>query len=431
MSESNGFLARLGRFLVPLKGAGEAQASIGHPEDLLREMGRGARSSAGVYVTPESAMKVSAVFACVKVISEDLASLPLNVYRRTAKGREAADNHALQRILHDRANYWQTAMEFRELMTNWALLRGRAYALKSRVRGVLDELLPIPFDHVRPVRTPQGMFYEVQPENGGAVRTYAAADIFCLPGVGGGRSVLSDAQDAIGLAASEHQHAAENYRDGGLTRIALEHPGVLTEGAGQRLRKSWVETYGGGGQHAKPAILEEGMKANKIGLTAEELQFLEGRQFSLEDIARFFRVSPHKIGHLARATNNNIEELSIDHVTSTLRPWAVRWEQRIKMDLLDAPGDNDHFAKHVFDALLRGDSEKRHRAYASARQWGYMSADEIREREDMNPIPGGDIYLVPTNMQDASKPLPGPGASAPNPAPAAPAETPKGESTDA
>lgn len=430
MSEQKpGVLKRLQRALVgvPPDWGSKPQATIGHPEDLLREMGRGARSAAGIYVTPESAMKVSAVFACVKVISEDLASMPLNVYRKTAKGREAADDHALQRILHDRANYWQTAMEFRELMQNWALLRGRAYALKARVRGVLDELLPIPFDHVRPVKAPTGMFFEVQPENGGAIVTYAAKDIFCLVGVGGGRSVISDAQDTVGLAIGEHQHASENYHGGGLTRIALEHPGALSEGAGQRLRKSWMDTYGGKGNHAKPAVLEEGMKANKIGLTAEELQFLEGRQFSVEDIARFFRVSPHKIGHLERATNNNIEELSIDHVTSTLRPWAVRWEQRIKMDLLDAPGEKDYFAKHVFDALLRGDPVKRHESYAKGRQWGYYSANDVRKREDEDPIPGGDTYMVPANMQDAGKPLPVPGAAAPAPKPI----SPEGDNPDA
>lgn len=390
-------------------------AAIGHPEDLLREMGRSWRSTAGVPVTVDTAMKVSAVFACVKVISEDLSTLPLNIYRKLKpRGREEADGHSLHPLLHDQANHWQTAQEFRELMMNWALLRGRAYALKARVRGRLDELLPIPYDHVRPVKTATGMFFEVRPENGGPALTYAAKDIFCLVGVGGGRSVIGDAMDAIGLAAVEHQHASENYRDGGLTRISLEHPGTLTEAAGGRLRKSWVETYGGGGNHAKPAILEEGMKANKIGLTSEELQFLEGRQFSIEDIARFFRVSPHKIGHLARATNNNIEELSIDHVTSTLRPWAVRWEQRIKMDLLGDPADRDLFAKHVFDALLRGDSEKRHKAYVSGIQNGYYSPDDVREKEDMNPRPGGDVYLVPANMQDGTKPLPVPGSAAPS-----------------
>jgi HK97 family phage portal protein len=431
MSEKKpGIFTRLRRAAlgVPAGWGSAPSAAIGHPEDLLKEISRGARSTAGVYVTPESAMKVSTVFACVKVISEDLSTLPLNVYRKLKpRGREAAEDHALQRILHDQANYWQTAQEFRELMMNWVLLRGRAYALKARVRGKLDELLPIPYDHVRPVKTAQGVVYEVQPENGGAVITYAAKDIFCLVGVGGGRSVIGDAQDTIGLAAGEHQHASENYRDGGLTRIALEHPGQLSEGAGGRLRNSWVETYGGGGKHAKPAILEEGMKANKIGLTAEELQFLEGRQFSVEDIARFFRVSPHKIGHLERATNNNIEELSIDHVSSTLRPWAVRWESRIKMDLLDPATEREYFAKHVFDALLRGDPEKRHKTYQSGILSGYYSPNDVREKEDMNPRPGGDVYLVPSNMQDGTKPLPAPGEPGAAPAPA----RPQGDSPDA
>lgn len=421
-----GLLTRLRRAIVGVPaGWGTQKAAIGHPEDLLREMGRGQRSTAGVSVTPESAMRVSAVFACVKVISEDLSTLPLNVYKRLEpRGREEANYHAVHRVLHDRANYWQTAQEFRELMQNWVLLRGRAYALKARVRGVLDELLPINPDHARMVKTDRGVFLEVQPENGGAVVTYSARDIFCLIGVGGGRSVLSDARDAIGLAAGEHQHAAENYGNGGLTRIALEHPGQISEGAGQRLRNSWVETYGGAGNHAKPAVLEEGMKANKIGLTAEELQFIEGREFSIEDIARFFRVSPHKIGHLKRATNNNIEELSIDHVTSTLRPWAVRWEQRIKMDLLDGAQDGAFFAKHLFDGLLRGDSEKRHAAYSTGIQWGYYSPNDVREREDLNPREGGDTYLVAANMQDGTKPLPAPGA------PAAPSG-PKGDQSNA
>lgn len=413
MKAQKGIFSRIGRAILGLPPSWkEPRAGINHPEDLLREMSHGARSSAGVQVTPESAMRVSAVFACVKVISEDLSTLPLSVYRRLdPRGRAEANYHAVHRVLHERANYWQTAQEFRELMMNWVLLRGRAYALKSRVRGELDELLPIHPDHARLVKNDRGVFLEVQPENGGSAVVYSARDVFCLVGVGGGRSVLGDARDAIGLAAGEHQHASENYRDGGLSRITLEHPGQLTEGAGQRLRNSWVETYGGGGNHAKPAILEEGMKAQKIGLTAEELQFIEGREFSIEDIARFFRVSPHKIGHLKRATNNNIEELSIDHVTSTLRPWAVRWEQRIKMDLLDGPKDGPFFARHLFDGLLRGDSEKRHAAYGSGIQWGYYSPNDVREREDLNPREGGDTYMVPVNMQDGTKPLPAPGAA--------------------
>lgn len=392
-----------------MRDGGPRAGAITTPEDLLKEISRGSRSTAGPTVTSESAMRVSAVFACVKVISEDISCLPFGVYRRLSpRGRKEESSHPVHRILHDQANEWQTAQEFREMMQGWALLRGRAHALKSRVRGQLDELLPIHPDHIRPIKTDRGMIFEVQPERGGPVVTYGADDIFCLVGVGGGRSVLQDARDAIGVAAAQEQHASEHYRDGGLARIALEHPGSLTEGANKRLRDSWVEIYGGSGAHAKPAVLEEGLKANKIGLTAAEMQFLDGREFSIEDVARFFRVSPHKIGHLKRATNNNIEELSIDHVGSTLNPWAVRWEKRAKMNLLNGPADKDLFTKHTFAAMLRGDTVKRHASYASGRQWGYYSANDIREMEDENPIEGGDSYLVPVNMQDAKNPLPAP-----------------------
>lgn len=397
--------------------AGEFE-KITTPVDLLRELERGRLATSGVTVTAESAMRVSAVFACVKVISEDIASLPLHLYKATGdRNKDKATEHPIYEILHSRPNEWQTAMEFREMMQSHLLLRGNAYAIKSMVRGRLDELLPLHPDRVRiRIQTDGSPVYDVYPLSpgstdafslsGGLPRTYHRGDILHIKGLSSngylGRSVLADARDAVGLAATQEGYASEAYRDGGLSRVALEHPASLSADASRRLRDSWVEVYGGAGRYSKPAVLEEGMKATKIGLTAQELQWLDGREFQIEDIARFFRVAPHKIGHLKRATNNNIEQLTLDHVTSTLRPWAVRWEQALERDLLK-PADG-YFVRHAFDGLLRGDPEKRHKAYATGRNWGYLSANDVRELEDMNPIEGGDSYLVPENMRDSKEP---------------------------
>ena len=228
---------------------GEPQAAMG-PEELIKEMASSRRSTAGPVINSESAMRVGAVFACMSVISEDLSSLPLGIFKKLSpRGRTSMHDLPVHRVLHDQANEWQTAMEFREQLMGYALLRGKGHALISRVRGAIDELLPIHPDHIQELKTPAGLFYEVQPEKGGPVVTYAAKDIFCLVGKAGGRGVLQVA-DSIG--GPRRSGARLRTRDGGLTRPRAS---AKTQRAAKRLR----ETGGDAGQGARqPTIIERG-----------------------------------------------------------------------------------------------------------------------------------------------------------------------------
>lgn len=413
---AGGFMARVRGawhgLVHPLADADMSGAAITSPADLAQELRAGTRALTGHRITTDSALRASAVFACVKVISEDIAAMPLNVYKHIKpRGKEFTPEHRIYRVLEN-PNEWQTSFEYREMQQAFVLLRGNSYALRATVRGQLDELLPFHPDHVTPKLDPNGkLVYEVRPPLGGAPILYAAKDIHHLRGLSSngytGISVIEYAKNAIGMADAQEGFGAEAFRDGGVNRVALKHTGELSDGAAERLRKSWIDIYGGPGRYSKPAVLEEGMDVVKIGLTAAEMQFLDGRMFQLEDIARFFRVTPQKIGHMARSTNNNVEQMALDHVTSTLLPWCVRWERRLQKDFLTLPSDRPYFIKHVMDAHLRGDPQKRHATYANGRQWGYYSANDVRELEDLNPIEGGDAYLVPTNMRDADEPAPG------------------------
>lgn len=394
----------------PLADSNMEGSAITSPADLARELRGGVRALTGHRITTDSAMRASAVFACVKVISEDIAAMPLNVYEQLKTGgRRFVPDHRLYHVLSENPNEWQTSMEYREMQQMFLLLRGNSYALRSTVRGQLDELLPFHPDHVTPRLANDGrLVYEVQPPRGGPSIIYEAKDIHHQRGLSSngytGMSVIDYARNAVGLAEAQEGFGAEAFRDGGVNRVALKHPKELSEGAGTRLRNSWMDIYGGPGRYAKPAVLEEGMDVVKIGLSAADMQFLDGRQFQLEDIARFFRVGPHKIGHLARATNNNVEQMALDHVTSTLLPWCVRWEQRLKKDFLTQPGDSRFFFKHVIDAHLRGDPLKRFQTHQISLQYGIKSINEVREQEDLNPIDAGDEHYRPLNLEPVDAP---------------------------
>jgi HK97 family phage portal protein len=404
------------------------EGAVRSPQDLARVLDHGKRNTVGGHVTQESAMRISTVFACVRVITEDIGGLPLNVYKKTGgtgpKGARKiiATDHAVQSLLRQ-PNEWQTGFEFRGMILAHALLRGNGYAIKLTVRGQTEELIPLVPDRVKVNIHKDGTFdYTVWPLLGGSPATFGPDEIFHLRGISTdgyvGRSVIADARNTIGLGEVQEGYAAEAFRDGGVQRIALIHPGEVSPGARKNIQDSWIEIYGGRGKYSKPAVLEEGMKPEKIGLTAQEMQFLDGRQFSVEDIARFFRVQPHKIGHLARATNNNVESMELDHVISTLRPWARRFEETVSRDLIGDRTESEYLPRHLFQDLLRGDPQKRHQTYAQGRQWGYYSANDVRELEDLNPIDGGDVYLMPINMRDVNAP----DSPAPSPLPPSPVQ---------
>lgn len=396
---------------------------------LLAAMGQ--QASSGVHVNPDTALRFMAVYACIRVIAEDVASLPLHLYRRlNPRGKERATNHPLYEVLHTRFNEEQTSFQGRETMQTHTLLWGNSYALPTMFNGRVMELWPIMPSRVsirRNERT-QRLEYLITPPGTNERKVLSpigttgdgTKEIFHLPGLSlngvEGISPIRVGRDAIGLGLASQTFASGFFEHGARPSAVLEYPGQLSKPAHDRLQASFEETYGGLANSQRVALLEEGLKLNtSYQMPLEDAQFIENRKMSIEEIARLFRVQPHKIGHHEHSTFSNIEHLGIDHVVSTIRPWLVRWEQAIGTKIIPPEEQSKFFAEFLVDGLLRGDSEGRSKLYQALWNMGAMSPNDIREKEGMNPIEGGDTYYVPLNFVDANEP---------RPEPVAPAQTP-------
>lgn len=364
-------------------------------------------SAAGVSVTPQTAMQTATVFACVRILAETLASLPLLVYKR-GKGRskDRAHDHNLYALLHDAPNPLMTSFEFREcMMTNLALY-GNAYAeIEWDNAGRVIGLWPLSSAHMQVKRQGLALWYEYSllvP----AV-TLPAHNILHLRGLSGdgiiGYSPIRMAREAIGLAVATETFGAKLFGNGGRPAGVLELPGTLSPEALKKLREDWQAKHGGLSEAHRVAILQGGMTWKSIGIPPEDSQFLATREYQVAEIARIYRIPLYLLqsGDKA-ATYASVEQFGIQFVVHTIRPWAVRWEQALKKSLF-LPGDM-HFAEFLLDGLLRGDTASRYSAYAIGRQWGWLSADDVRELENMNPLPDGqgEMYLVPMNMVTAN-----------------------------
>lgn len=378
---------------------------------VIAEILRGTQTASGAHVNVDSAMRVAAVYACVRVISETIGSLPLHIYRRNPQGGKTVfRDHPLYRLLHSQPNSWQTSFEFREMMQAHFELRGNAYAFKSMdQRGNVIELLPLHPDRVE-VKQLRDMSLEYSVAIGeGSERIVLRQDqVLHLRGLSSngytGRSTLQDAREIIGVAIATQEFAGRFYKNDATPSVVLSHPGKLNKEVADRIRESWNTAFAGSGNARKTAVLEEGMSIERLTLSAEDAQFLETRKFQRSEIAGLFRVPAHLIGDLERATFSNIEAQQIDFVMHCIRPRLVRWEQALMRDLFAAPGGQE-FPEHNVEGLLRGDAKSRFDAYAIGRNWGWLSVNEIRERENLNPIAEGDVYLQPLNMVAAGQPV--------------------------
>jgi HK97 family phage portal protein len=362
---------------------------------------------AGVKVTPDTALKVSAVYACVRVIAEAIASLPLIVYRRIPSGgKERATDHPLYKLLHDMPNKWQTSFEWREMSQSHLLLRGNSYNFIVDDRGTISDLVPIHPDRVQKIeRLSNGLLrYTISGDNGVAEK-YLQEEILHIRGLSSdgikGLSPVELAAETIGTAMSVRSHGANTFKNGARPGVVLEHPGKLTPQAQTQLRNDWERVHAGPKNAARTAVLVDGMKAHEMGMTNQASQYIETEKLTVTDIARIFRVQPHLIGDLDRATFSNIEQQSIEFVVHTLRPWLVRWEQALSRDLFrDEP---DIFAEFLVDGLLRGDAKARSEALQVQFQNGALSANEWREIENRNPVEGGDRYFVMSNLAPSDR----------------------------
>lgn len=366
-------------------------------------------SSSGLYVDEQSAMRTSAVYACVKILAESVASLPLHLLQEKGGNKEFATHHPLYNCLYILANDETTSFNFRETMMSSLLLWGNAYAVKIKdLQGHVKELWYLKPNMVQVKRNTDTKMleYHYSDENG-KTHIYSLSEIFHIKGLSFngvvGLSPIAQAREAVGLALATEEYGAKFFGNGARPGGVLEHPGVLKEP--ERLRESWNKVYQGSKNSHKVAVLEEGMKYHSIGIAPEDAQFLETRKYQVNEICRIFRVPPHLVGDLEKATFSNIEHQSIEFVQHTIRPWLVRWEQEIHHSLLSEQERQIYFARFNVDGLLRGDYATRTQGYATGRQNGWLSINDIRKLEDMNPIPtehGGDNYLVNGNMVSAN-----------------------------
>ena len=369
-------------------------------------------TTSGKTVNERTAMQTTAVYACVRILAEAVASLPLSVYQTTGLGKEKAINHNLYHLLHDEPNSEMTSFVFRETLMSHLLLWGNAYAQIIRDQnGKVLSLYPLLPNKMSVNRDSRGNIYYVYTRDSDETPSLAGYGEFYLsehevlhiPGLGFdgliGYSPIAMAKNAIGMSLATEEYGASFFANGATPGGVLEHPGIVKDP--QRVRESWNSVYQGTKNAHKVAVLEEGMKYQSISISPEQAQFLETRKFQINEIARIFRVPPHMVGDLEKSSFSNIEQQSLEFVKYTLDPWVTRWEQTMQKVLL-LPGEKSQYSiKFNVDGLLRGDYQSRMNGYAIARQNGWMSANDIRELENMNlisPEEGGDIYMVNGNM---------------------------------
>ena len=323
-------------------------------------------------------------------------------------GKPGRRNITFTPVLHDIANTEQTSFELRELLMTHLCLRGNAYSMiEYDAAGKITALWPLNPDTVSILREAgtNTIWYDIElPDAFNREHRILPYDrVWHLHGLGTdgivGLSPISLARQAIGLAIATEEYGARFFGNGAQPGFVLKHPSVLSDDAYKRLKKSWEARHMGLNNAHKMAILEEGMTVEKLGVAPEDAQFLETRKFQNTEIARMFRVPPHMIADLDRATFSNIEHQGIEFVTHTIRPWLVRIEQGITKDLLTPSERKIYYAEFLVDALLRGDTQSRYASYAIGRNGGWLSTNDIRYLENMNPVDGGgDVYLVPLNM---------------------------------
>jgi len=409
-----GMLQRIKTFFT--KSGGQKILSSADLADLL---GAGSGTSSGVSVSPASAMRCVAVFACVRILGESIGQLPLILYRKTADGKERAVDHPLYSILHDKPNGYQTSFEFRELGMARLNLRGNYHCFINWVGSGknrrVHELLPL--ENVV-VKQHDDWGIEYTARIGNKTEVIPPGNIFKVIGLSldgfTGISPISYARESIGLSLATERHGGNVFRTGARPGGVLVHPQTLSKEAAAGIKERWEAAHGGDKQGGT-AVLEEGMEYKAISMSNEDAQFLETRKFQKPEIASIFRVPPHMIGDLEKSSFSNITQQSLEFAKYTVLPWARRWEQCITRDLLsEADQKAGYYVEFLLDGLERADIQTRHVVYRSGINAGIYSPNECRAKENMNPYEGGDTYLRPLNMVPHDQPV-----FTPDPPPAA------------
>jgi HK97 family phage portal protein len=371
--------------------------------------GRGYESEAGAPVTPHSALKVATAYRCSAIICGAMATLPMDIKRRVGKNRVDAEDAVIWSVLKTKPNPWQTPSEFKRLMQMMVLTRGNGYALI--VRGAVGKIKwLIPLTGAMQVRQNSDftLTYTYTRPDGGQV-TIAQEDILHLRGMSldgiNGLSVLGFARETLGISIQSEKRLAKMYKNGTSVGTVLSTDGEMDDPDKDRLKANLDEYRGAENAH-KTLILEGGLKWEKVDLSNEDMQFIENREITATEICMFFGVPPFMVGLTTKQTSwgAGIEQMGIGFVAYTLQDWFTMWQDAIKRDL--QPADDPNLYVRINPAgLMRADIKTRVLSYAVGRQWGWWSADDVREMEDENPLPDGigQTYLQAVNMQDASK----------------------------
>jgi len=380
-----------------------------HPKDpaLAALFGFGQNTASGVRVDADVAQTSVTVFACVRVLAETIGQLPLVLYKRKdGNARERATKHRLYRILRQRPNPFQTSIEWKSMMQGHLALRGNAYSEIISTGGAsVAELMPLHPGRVRPfwVKGKRGVrAYEYNDPDAGQ-RVILQDEMFHLmgpPRADGlcGMSAVEVHRNAIGLDIAQENQASTLIANGVAVPGVLKSQKTLSDDGYKNIRTS-IDDYMNRGRNAgRPMILEQGLEWEQMGLSMADAQFLEQRKYSRSQIASLFNVPPHMIGDLERATFSNIEHQTLGFVKFTMTPWSIRWEEAISRDLLSESEEDRYFAEFLYDSLLRGDITARVSAYVKGIQWGWLSVNDVRRLENMDPIDGADVYLQPSNM---------------------------------
>lgn len=377
----------------------------------------------GAVVTTDTAMRLSTVYKCVKVLAETIGMLPMHMYRTLDKGRERVRGNPVGRLLANNPNRWQTPMQFRMMMEAHRSLRGNAYAeIFYNEAGDPDELVPLHPDRVTPEVAANGMpRYRVRDANGLNERTLVQGEIFHLAGLSmdgyKGLNPIEAEREAVGAAISARDYGSRFWNNDARPPFWVEVPGRFKDNeAGSNFREQWQTLYGGSNR-GRPAALDQGMKIHELGINNTDAQWIEARKYSDIDLCGLWRMPPHKIGILDRATWANIEHQNIEFVTDAILPLAVSWEQTVQRDLIV---DEALFSEQLLELLLRGDTSTRYEAYGKGIKDGWLTRNEAREKENLNPLPGLDEPLQPLNMTPVGQVvLPGGGRAGNSPARAA------------
>lgn len=374
-------------------------------------------TESGKLVTERSAMQITAVYACVRVLSEAVASLPLHFYHYRDDGsKEKALNHSLYFLMHDEPNPEMTSFIFRETMMTHLLLWGNFYCqILRNGRGEVIALYPLMPNRMVVDRDEKGrIYYEYthSSDEAGTMKNETVKltpyEVMHIPGLGFdgliGYSPIAVCKSSLGTSMATDEYASKFFSNGAAPSAVLEHPGIVKDP--EKLRESWNQTFGGSRNAGKVAVLEEGMKYEPISINPQDSQFLETRKFQVDEIARIFRVPPHMIGDLEHATFSNVEELGLEFVMYALQPWMVRIETSLNKALLSDKEKGHYFFKLNADGLLRGNYQSRMQGYATGINNGFMCVNDVRALENLDLISdeaGGNTFMVNGTMQKLSQ----------------------------